>query len=238
MKRLSIVAVVVFAFLSVTGWVGQATGQNILTMNVKQEFWTIDPSRATDYTEVLALFNLYDSLVFPDSNGETQPKLAESWTARPDGLSYTFYLKKGVKFHDNTVLTAEDVKFSMDRMLALKSGFSWLWADLIKETTVNDTYTITFHLKEPFGPFVSTLAMLRVVNKDVVLAHKAEGQYGEFGDYGAQWFSITTTEDAGSGPYKLKDWDRGSVIVFERSPDYLRAGRKVINRWMKSISCC
>ena len=220
MNRFSILLVTLLVLLAGFGCVGQAAEQNILVMSVNQEFGTIDPARGSDYTELLAMYNIYSSLVFPDSAGVSQPKLAESWTASPDGLTYTFKLKKGVKFHDGSELTAEDVKFSMDRMLALRDGYSWLWSKIMKETTVEDSYTVTFHLSEPFGPFVSTLPLFSIVNKDIILAHKELGEFGEFGDYGSNWLSITETEDAGSGPYKLKAHDRGHKIVLERFPNY------------------
>ena len=114
----------------------------------------------------------------------------------------------------------------MDRMLALKDGYSWLWADIIKKTVVEDTYTVTFYLRKPFAPFIASLPWLFIVNKDAVLAHKEAGEFGEFGDYGKHWLSVTTTEDAGSGPYTLKSWDRGREIVFERFPDYFEGWPK------------
>lgn len=198
----------------------EGIGRNLLTMSCNQEFGTIDPQRGTDWTESMAMINVYDPLVFPSSAGEMEPKLATSWTASPDGLTYTFTLKEGVKFHDGSEVTAEDVAFSMNRVLALKEGYSWLWADVVEDVTVEDTYTITFQLNKPFAPFVSTLAWLFVANKDLTLAHKQAGDFGEFGDYGAQWLSVTTNEDVGSGPYKLKSWDRGREIAFERFPGY------------------
>lgn len=220
MKRLSILLVVLLALLMGFSYVGQAAERNILTMSCNQEFGTIDPHRGTDWTESMAMVNVYDALVFPSSAGEMEPKLAASWTASPDGLTYTFTLRKGVKFHDGSEVTAEDVAFSMGRALTLKEGYSWLWLDVVEEVTVNDTYTVTFHLNKPFAPFVSTLAWLFIANKDLVLAHKQPGDFGEFGDYGAQWLSVTTNEDVGSGPYKLKSWDRGREIAFERFLDY------------------
>lgn len=221
MKRGSILLVVLLALIGGFSYVGQVAERNILTMSSNQEFGTIDPHRGNDWTESLAMVNLYDALVFPSPAGEMEPKLAESWTVSPDGLVYTFKLKEGVKFHDGSELTAEDVKFSVERMLTLKEGYAWLWADVLEETTVDDTYIVSFHLSRPFAPFISTLPWLFIANKDAILAHKEPGEFGEFGDYGKHWLSVTTTEDAGSGPYMLKIWDRGREIVFERFPDYL-----------------
>lgn len=197
-----------------------SAGPNVLTMSCGQDFGIIDPARGINWTETLAMVNLYAALVFPDSAGAMQPKLAESWTSSPNGLSYTFELRQGVKFHDGTELTAEDVVFTIERMLALKEGYSWMWDGLVEEVTADDRYTVSFQLAQPNLTFIPTLAWLFVVNKDLVLANKQPGDFGEFGDYGSEWLSSTITEDAGSGPYTLKSWDRGREIVFERFVDY------------------
>jgi len=220
MKRTVGIIMVVFVFAVGFCCTSLAGGPNILTMSNTQEFGTIDPQRGTDYTESTAMVNIYDPLVFPNSAGDMEPKLAESWVATPDGRTFTFTLKKGVKFHDGSEVTAEDVVFSMNRALALKEGYSWLWADVMEKATAEGSHKVIFQLNKPFAPFVPTLAWLFVANKDLVLAHKKPGDFGEFGDYGAEWLSVTTNEDAGSGPYKLKSWDRGREIVFERFPDY------------------
>src|SRR5439155_572749 len=67
--------------------------------------------------------------------GKLVPSLAESWTVSPDGLAYAFKIRRGVKFHDGTELTAADVEFSLQRMMALKQGFSYLydgWVSAVK----------------------------------------------------------------------------------------------------------
>ena len=188
--------------------------KNVLTISGNQEFGTVDPHRGTDYTEAMAMVNMYDALVFPNEEGNMLPKLAESWEADSEGLTYTFKLKQGVKFHDGSEVKADDVVFSVERALSLQEGYSWLWADTIKNVSKKDDYTVIIKLNEPFVPFVSSLAWLFICNKDLVLEHQKDN------DYGAEWLSVTTTEDAGSGPYKLKSWDRGREIVFERFPDY------------------
>ncbi|MCK4246781.1 ABC transporter substrate-binding protein [Candidatus Bipolaricaulota bacterium] len=219
MKRRSSVIVVVLALVLGFGCFSLAAGPNILTMSCNQEFGTIDPQRGNDWTESMAMVNVYDALVFPNTAGDMEPKLATTWDATPDGLIYTFTVREGVKFHDGSEVTAEDVKFAMERALALKEGYSWLWADVVEEVTVEGN-TVTFRLNKPFAPFLSTLAWLFVANKDLCLANKKPGDSPEYGDYGAEWLSVTTTEDVGSGPYTLKAWDRGREIVFARFGDY------------------
>jgi len=219
MKRRGGVVVVILALVLGFGCFGLAAGQNILTMSCNQEFGTIDPQRGNDWTEAMAMVNVYDALVFPNTAGDMEPKLAASWEASPDGLTYTFTVRTGVKFHDGSEATAEDVRFSMERALALKEGYSFLWAGLVEEVTV-DGNRVTFSLNKPFAPFIPSLAWLFVANKDLCLAHKEAGDSPQYGDYGAKWLSVTTTEDVGSGPYMLKAWDRGREIVFERFENY------------------
>jgi len=100
----------------------------VLTYVTHQETMCFDPAKSVDETELGNVFNTYDLLVYPLETGKAPaPWLAESWDVSEDGLTYTFNLRKGVLFHDGTELTAEDVAFSMDRMLRINMGFSWLW---------------------------------------------------------------------------------------------------------------
>src|SRR5690625_3092957 len=84
----------------------------------------LDPAKATDYADSQLMVNMYDTLVWSDSTGTIVPHVAESWTTSDDGTVYTFNLRDDVLFHDGTQLTASDVAFSLDRMLAVGQGFS------------------------------------------------------------------------------------------------------------------
>lgn len=219
MRRLAC-AVVLVVLLSLSGVAWAA--KNVVTMSINQEIGTIDPAKVTDWTEALCMVNLYDSLVTPKTDGTMEGLIAKDWKVSPDGKVYTFQLNQGIKFHDGREVTAEDVKFSMDRTLAINAGYSWLWADLIDSVKVADKYAIVFTLKKPFAPFLSTLPWLAVVNKAAVLEHKKPGPFGDFGDYGQDWL---LNADAGSGAYTFKSWTRGSEIAFERFPDYFKGWR-------------
>jgi len=162
----------------------------------------IDPGVGQDYGSTTALINMYDTLVFPDHDGNIKPWLATDWKASEDGLTWTFQLRQGVKFHNGDELTAEDVVFSMERLLAMGEGFAFLFTDLIKEAKAKDAYTVEFTLNKPFGPFLSIINRLFVLNKKQVLANLKPGPYGEMGDYGKDWL---VTNDAGSGPYMVKE---------------------------------
>src|SRR2546427_11412693 len=73
----------------------------------------IDPAKSTDFIDSILFYNLYDTLVAAAPGGKLVPSLAESWTISPDGLAYAFKIRRGVKFHDDTELTAADVEFSL-----------------------------------------------------------------------------------------------------------------------------
>lgn len=190
-----------------------------ITYATQQTTATLDPAKHKDETESLHVMNVYDPLLWPTKGGPPKPHLAESWDVSDDGLTYTFHLRKGVKFHDGTELTAEDVAFSMDRMLSLGKGFAWLWKDVLDvgDTEAVDDYTVAFHLNKPYGPFLATLVQFFVVNKDLLLANKEAGDYGEFGDYGQDFLN---RQDAGSGPYWVEVYEPGTKTVFRKFDDY------------------
>jgi peptide/nickel transport system substrate-binding protein len=190
-----------------------------ITYATQQTTVTLDPAIHVDETESLHVMNVYEPLLWPAKGGAPQPHLAESWEVSDDGLTYTFKLREGVKFHDGTELTAEDVAYSMDRMLSLGKGFSWLWQDVLDvgDVEVIDDYTVAFNLNEAYGPFLSTLVQFFVVNKDLLVANQQDGDYGEYGDYGQAFLN---QQDAGSGPYYVDVYEPGTKTVFRKFDDY------------------
>ena len=180
----------------------------------------IDPSRGTDSASTISVLNLYDSLVIPDVKGIPQPLIAESWGISDDKKAWTFHLRTGIKFHDGTELTAEDVKFSMDRLTTIGEGYAYLFITKVLSTEVVDSRTVVFHLNEPCGPFLSMLIRLYILNKDLVMKHiEKPGPYGDMGDYGKGWLN---TNDAGSGPYMLKEYLPQESVAMVVNPNYLK----------------
>lgn len=177
----------------------------------------IDPAVGFDESSTASTINLYDTLVHPNSDGSISPHAAKSWQISSDFLSYTFKIREGISFHNSNELTAEDVKFSMDRLLAIGEGYSYLFRDRVDSTEVLDQYTVRFTLKAPFGPFISALVRLFILDKESVLEHTASGPYGEFGDYGKEYLA---RNDAGSGPYMAKEVKVEEYVLLERFADY------------------
>lgn len=131
----------------------------------------IDPAVGSDFSSSSSLVNLYDSLVYPDAKGDPLPHVAAAWETSEDTLTWTFHLRDDVTFHDGTPLTAEDVKYSMDRLTTIGEGYAFLFLGRLASTDVIDDYTVQFNLAQPFGPFLSTLYRLYILNKDVVEAN-------------------------------------------------------------------
>lgn len=191
---------------------GGSETRDAMVLNVVQRFGTIDPAKGTDYTQVMAMVNLYDPLVFPDSDGVMQPHLAEDWSISDDGLEYTFHLRDDITFHTGNELTAEDVKYSVDRFLGINEGYSSLIGAVLdtEKVTVEGDYEVRMELNEVYAPFLSVLSLLFIVDKDFIES-EASDEWGE---------DVLDDQDAGSGPYELGELERASHLVFDRFDDY------------------
>jgi len=199
------------------GLLGWAAGERVLRITFAWPTY-IDPAVGSDFSSSSSFVNLYDTLVYPDVNGDPQPHVATRWDVSQDGKVWTFYLRDDVYFHDGTPLTAEDVKFSMDRITTIGEGYGFLFVGRIDHTEVVDEHTVRFYLVEPFGPFLSTLYRLYILNKELVEANiKRPGPYGDMGDYGKEFL---LTHDAGSGPYMVKEFRVEEELVMIKNPNY------------------
>jgi peptide/nickel transport system substrate-binding protein len=178
----------------------------------------IDPAVGSDYSSSSSFVNLYDTLVYPTPDGDIKPHVAESWDVSEDGLTWTFYLRKGVKFHNGNELTAADVAFNMDRLTTIGEGYGYLFQGQVKSSEVVDQYTVKFTLREPYGPFLTTLVRLYILNKEEVMTNiETPGSYGDLGDYGKKYL---LTHDCGSGPYKLKEMRLEEYLLMEKFDGY------------------
>lgn len=188
---------------------GVTFAQTRVTMNVVQIFGTIDPAKVNDYTEYMAATNMYDGLVTVDASGAIIPLLAESWEVNDDSTQFTFTLKEGATFHDGSPVTAEDVVYSVQRLLTIDQGPSYLVRGVLSLDGVEalDDRTVRFTLNEVFSPFLTTVPSMWVVNADLVKANEVDGDWGQ---------AFLTDAEAGSGPYTLKSWTRGSEMRIER----------------------
>jgi peptide/nickel transport system substrate-binding protein len=178
----------------------------------------LDPCIGTDDTGSTVAVNLYDPLIKLGVNGTVLPWIATSWVTSPNGLVWTFTLKKGVKFHDGTELEAKDVAYSINRHLLMGQGRAYvLDAHLYKNATVVEGDKVRVWLKHQYGPFLAALNGWYILNADLLTQHYVAGEYGENKDFGKLWL---LTHDVGSGAYKVKYIFLEEKLVMEKFDAY------------------
>ncbi len=194
-----------------------------ITITYKDDVATLDPAIGYDWQNWSMIKSLFDGLMdYVPGTTTLRPGLAESYEISDDGLVYTFHLRPGVKFHNGREMTAEDVKYSLDRVTnpATQSpgagffgsiaGFENAGDGGLSGVEVVDPQTVKITLTRPDATFLHVMALnfSFVVPKEVV---EAEGA-----DFGKK--------PVGTGAFKLTEWTLGQRLVFEKNPDYWIAG--------------
>lgn len=207
--------------------------QLIIGMNMNN-LLTLDPAAMTGNEVVGIVVNLYDSLVELDPKQLTNvmPALAQTWDVSPDGKTLTFHLRHDVKFHSGNPLTAEDVVWSMRRILHLNLAQASVWKsygftkkNVDELVTAPDKYTVKIVLPKENDPqlviySLGALGNLGVLDSKTVQSHVRDD------DWGNRWLS---TNEAGSGPFILDTWQAKDVLRMKGNPDYWR-GKPKMNR--------
>ncbi|MEW6624788.1 MAG: ABC transporter substrate-binding protein [Bacillota bacterium] len=174
-----------------------------------EPYTDFDPS--VEYSNgIVPLNSIYETLLrYDPSERKFIPILATDYTKSEDGMTWTFHIRKGVKFHDGTDLNAEAVKFSVERTIKLGKGACYIW-DPVKEINVKDDYTVEFKLKyaAPLDFIAASPYAAFIMSPTAVKSHP-EG-----------W--LTQGNEAGSGPYKLESFVMGQQVVLTKFDDYWR----------------
>ena len=184
------------------------SGTLVIAENLSPE--NLDPANSQNSTVDQLMLGLYDTLVqFTAGETTVSPRLATDWSASADGLAHTFNLRKGVTFHDGSALTADDVCFTFDRNQAAGANALTDAGPYASCNIVGD-HTVQLNLSAPFGPFVSALGRVYIVNKDLVEPHMGD-------NHARSWLSVN---EAGSGPYVLKTYKPDDTISMTAYADY------------------
>ena len=130
-----LVGVVIAMLVASFVFTGFADEKRVLTSTWSWPTY-IDPAVGSDYSSSTALCNLYDPLLMPTAEGTMEPWIATDWSGSDDGLVYTFTIRQGVKFHDGTELDAEDVAFTMERLLTIGEGYAYLFRGKVAQVMV------------------------------------------------------------------------------------------------------
>ncbi|WP_372966328.1 ABC transporter substrate-binding protein [Marinobacter sp.] len=202
----------------------QATPKDTVAIAIEANLSRLDPHASTTWNTFRVLMHVFEGFVAEDLTQDNVeqppivPALAESWDISDDGLTYTFNLRKGVKFHDGTDFDADAVKFNMDRMLdpdfeyyqSIASGLMrWMWQDLESYRVVDD-YTFEIKLNKPNIEFIRRLAMggsgtPRFISPESIRKHGNDS---------------VETNPVGTGPYKFTRRSIGELTVLSRNADY------------------
>ena len=194
-----------------------------ITVTYKDDVATLDPAIGYDWQNWSMIKSLFDGMMdYVPGTTTLRPGLAESYALSEDGLTYTFRLRPGVKFHNGREMTADDVKYSLDRVTnpATQSPGAGFFGSIagydaagdagLSGVKVIDPLTVEITLSRPDATFLHVMALnfASVVPKEAV---EAAGD-----DFGKQ--------PVGTGAYKLAEWTLGQRLVFEKNADYWRAG--------------
>ena len=181
------------------------------------ETQSLDPMGGADNGSIFVRVQIFDTLVSadPETEPEVGPGLAKSWDVSEDGLSWTFHLRQA-KFSNGDPLTAEDVKFSIERFAdpTINVNIPSL-GDGIIGVDILDPETVKINLDRQVGALLTNLSVFpaSIVNKKLV---EAEGE--------KHW-----EKPVGTGPFMLKEWVRGSHLVLERNPFFWEKGKPYLD---------
>ena len=199
---------------------GTAGGyKNTLTWAQGADVTSLDPHQGKETPAVQVNTQIFDTLVTVDpETNEVVPQIAESWE-QTDDQTYVFKIREGIKFHDGSDLTAEDVKFSLDR--ARNSAAVSYIVNFIEEVTVDDDHTVTVKTTAPYAPTLRNLAIpfAAIVPKAVVEADE----------------NAFIQNPVGSGPYKFVEWNHGDHVTLKAFDDYYAGKPETENLIMKVI---
>jgi len=219
---------------------GDAAADATLTFGTSADPVVLDGALVSDGESLRAIDQMFEGLVGLEPGGtEIVPSLAESWEASEDGLSYTFQLQEGVKFHDGTDFNAEAVCFNFDRWYNFKGSFqnpaaSYYWQtvfggfsdgkteSLYESCEANGDAEVTLNLTKPSASILSALALTNFTFASPEALEQYDADSGKVDAEGI--FSPTgtyaTEHPTGTGPFKFESWERGQALTMVRNDDY------------------
>jgi peptide/nickel transport system substrate-binding protein len=178
-----------------------------LRLGMDADVANFDTTQVSDNESLWTSLLIFNQLTRPTADGlSTEANLARGWDISKDLLTYTFHLQPGVKFHDGSPLTADDVKYCIDRLAQILGGGNFSAA--LKGTQVVDPLTFRLQLTQPYAALLSDLSS----ENAAIFPKKLHLQLG------AKFFS----HPIGAGPFMFSSWQLGSQIVLKRYPHWWR----------------
>lgn len=197
--------------LAAVPWTNAAGAGKSITVAVQANFTSLDPFDANDSLSLGVSKSFYQGLFGFDKDMKMIPVLADSHTVSPDGLVYTVKLKAGIKFHDGTDFNAQAVKVNFDRVTNPDNRLKrYALFKNIARTEAVDATTVRFTLKEPFSPFLNTLAH----PSGVIISPAALAKHGK----------AIGQNPVGTGPYRFVEWNQTDRLKVARFDGYWKKG--------------
>ena len=223
MKKLLLLLLLLALFC--VGQALAATPKDTLVMASKiDDIISLDPAEIFEFSGAEYAANTYDRLINyeVDNVSAIYGGIAESWTVSEDGLVFTFKIRKNTTFASGNKLTADDVVFSLRRVIKLDKSPAFILSqfgfkpDNLEQTIVKvDDYTVKLVIDKPYAPtfllYCLTSTPGSVVDMKEVMAHEKDG------DMGYNWLK---TAYAGSGPFSMKSWKPSESLTLERNDNY------------------
>jgi peptide/nickel transport system substrate-binding protein len=184
-----------------------ASAQGTLRVALPSNVNTLDPAKTKIGEEYIINFLVYSGLTELDPSGKAKPDLAESWTSSEDQKTWTFKLRKGVKFHDGREFDSEDAKVTIARVMDKATGSTArVNFDIVESIETPDKYTVVFKLKIPYAGFADILGdrQTRIVPKDKL--------------------DTIANKPVGTGPFELVDFKPGDRIELKKNANFYAPG--------------
>lgn len=224
-RFLSLAAAALLAGTAATADAQQPKKGGTLTYTYHPEPTALSTIATTAVPVALASTKIYESLLEYEGAGLTpKPGLAESWTVSPDHLTYTFKLRPNVKWHDGKPFTADDVKFSIQTIALNYHSRGKTYFSKIGSIETPDPLTVIVKLKAPV-PYL----MRAFQPSETPMLPKHGFTEKEIADKQVRKAKIMQNP-IGTGPFKLKEWKKGSHIILERNADYWKAGKPYLDQ--------
>ncbi len=213
MKKLFVCFLTLAMILSIAACGGSPGGDAAtagIVVGLSADVSALDPQLSNELGSVAVYGNMFDTLVLMDENHDIVPHIAKSWE-QTDDLTTVFHLRDDITFSNGDKLTAEDVVFTIDRVI--NSYYVAYSLDFVDYAEALDEYTVAVHTKEPFGPIMAhfTIPYTGIVPKSAVEADESA-------------FSLNPI---GSGAYELVSWNPGDSIIFKANENYFLGAPEV-----------